>query len=55
MLDDLGSDLDQLLSERGQRRAADLAWHRQTAKEVAQVVGQGEQLEPNLVIPKAMT
>ncbi len=45
MSHDLGADLDELLPKRRHRPAVDLSRQRQTAQEVAEVVGQGEQLK----------
>ncbi len=50
MVDDLGSDLDQLLPQRGQRPVLHLLRQGQGPHEVAQIVGQGVKLKPNLVV-----
>ena len=49
MADDLGTDLDQLLPQRGQRPVLHLLRQSQRPHEVAQIVGQGVKLKPNLV------
>ena len=46
----LGPDLDQLLPQRRQRPAPDRLRQHQLPKEVGQVVGQGEQLQPRRVV-----
>src|SRR5262249_40214906 len=47
---DLGPDLDQLLPQRRQRPSLHRRGQRQLTQEVAQVVGQGEQLQPGLIV-----
>ena len=49
MMDDLRSDLDQLLPQRRQRPMTNVRWQRQSSEEIAQVVRQGEQLQPDLI------
>jgi len=49
---DFRPDLDQLLAQRRQRPRPHRPGQRQLAQEVPQVVGQGEQLEPRLVVPE---
>ena len=49
---DPGPDLDQLLAQRRQRPLLDLLRQGQRPQEVGQVVGQGEQLQPHLVVPE---
>ncbi len=48
--DNLGSDLDQLLPQRGQGPVLHLLRQRKRPHEVAQIVGQGVKLETNLVV-----
>ena len=48
--DDLGTDLDQFLSQRGQRPVLDLLWQSQRPHEVGQIVGQGVKLQPDGVV-----
>ena len=50
MADDLGSNFDQLLPQRGQRPVFHLLRQRKCPHEVAQIVGQGVKLKPNLVV-----
>ncbi len=50
MADNLGSDLDQLLPQRRQRPEFHLLRQGKRSHEVAQIVGQGVKLEPNLVV-----
>ena len=50
MANHLRANLDPLVAERRQRPVADALGQRQPAKEVPQVVGQGEQLQPRLII-----
>ena len=45
MADDLGTNLDQLLPQAGQRPVLDRLGCRQGAQEVAEIVGQGVKLE----------
>ncbi len=49
----LGTDLHQLLPQCCERPVLHVTGQRQTAQEVGQVVGQGEQLQANLVVGKA--
>ncbi len=51
---DLGTGLDQLLSECRQRPVLGLLRQSQRAQEVAEIVGKRVQLEPNLVVAVAM-
>ena len=46
----LGPDLHQFLPQRGQRPVLDLFRQGQRPHEVAQIVGQGMKLQPNLVV-----
>jgi len=46
----LGTNLDQLLSQRPQPPALDWLGQYQLPKKVAQVVGQGEQLQPRRMV-----
>ena len=50
MANDLGSDLDQLPPQRGQRPMLHFLGQRQGPHEVGEVVGQGVKLEANLVV-----
>ena len=50
MTDNLGSDLDQLLPDRGQRPVLDFLRQGQRAHEVGEIVGERVKLEPHLVI-----
>ena len=50
MADDLGSDLDQLLRQRRQLLVLHFPRQRQRAQEVAEIIGQGIELEPDLVV-----
>ena len=47
MADDLGTDLDQLLLEAGQRPVPDRFRCRQGAQEVAEIVGERMELKPD--------
>ena len=49
----LGTDLHQLLPQCCKRPVLHATGQRQTAQEIGQVVGQGEQLQANLVVGKA--
>ena len=49
----LGTDLHQLLPQCCERPVLHATGQRQTAQEIGQVVGQGEQLQANLVVGKA--
>ncbi len=55
MPDDLGSDLDQLLTQRSQRPRLHRLGQCQTPQEIAEVVGQGEQLKTDLIVREIMT
>ena len=48
--DYLRTDLDQLVSKRRQRPMAYLLRQRQPTEEIAEVIRQGEQLEPHLIV-----
>jgi hypothetical protein len=48
----LRADLDEHLPERRHRPLPDRLWQRQLAEEVPEVVRQGEELEPDLVVCK---
>jgi len=50
MSDDLGTDLHQLLADRGQRPMFDFFRQRQRPHEVGEVVRQGMKLKPDLVV-----
>ncbi len=50
MADNLSSNLDQLLPQRGQGPVLDLLWQSQRPHEVAEIVGQGVKLEPDGVV-----
>ena len=50
-----GSDFHQLLSQSGQGPVADFPGQGQPTQEVPQIIGQGEQLQPNVVIHEIMT
>ena len=50
MADDLGTDLDQLLPQHGQRPVLHCLRQRKRAHEVAEILGQGVKLEPNFVM-----
>lgn len=50
MSDDLGTDLHQLLADRGQRPMFDFFRQRQRPHEVSEVVRQGMKLKPDLVV-----
>ena len=50
MVDDLGTDLDQFLPQRGQRPVLDLLRQCKRPHEVAQIVSPGMKLEANLVV-----
>jgi len=50
----LRADLDEFFSERCHRPSPDRLWQRQLAEEVPEVVRQGEELEPDLVVCKIM-
>jgi len=50
MVDDLGTDLDQFLPQRGQRPVFDLLRQCKRPHEVAQIVSQGMKLQANLVV-----
>ena len=52
MADRLGSYLDELVSERPQRPVLDGLGQCQPPQEVAQVIGQGKKLKPNLIVHK---
>ena len=43
--DDLGTNLDQILPQRGQRPVLDLLWQSQRPHEVGEIVGQGVKLQ----------
>ena len=47
---DLASDLDEFVPQRGQRPMFHACRQRQSPQEVAQVVRQGKQLQPHLVV-----
>jgi hypothetical protein len=55
MPDHLGSDLDQLLTERSQRPLLHRLRQYQTPQEIAEVVSQGEQLKSDLIVHEIMT
>ena len=55
MLDYLGPDLDELLTQRPQRPLLHRLGQCQTPQEIAEVVGQGEQLKADLIINEIMT
>jgi hypothetical protein len=55
MADDLCPDLDQLLAQRRQRPRPYRMGQSQPAQEVTQVVGQGKQLQPDLVVLEPAT
>ncbi len=55
MPDHLGSDLDELLTERSQRPFLHWLGQCQTPQGIAQVVGQCEQLKTNLIVHEIMT
>ena len=50
MTDNLGTDLDQLLPQRGQRPVFHFLRQRKRAHEVGRIVGQRMKLEMNLVV-----
>jgi len=50
-----GPYLDQLIAQRGQRPLADPAGQGQCAQEIANIICQGEQLQPHLVVPEVTT
>ncbi len=50
MAGNLRADLDQLLPQRGQRSVLNFCRQSQRPHEVAQIVGQGVKLKPNLVV-----
>jgi hypothetical protein len=50
-----GPYLDQLIAQGGQRLLADPGGQGQRAQEIANIVCQGEQLQPHLVVPEVMT
>ena len=54
MPDYLGADLDQLLAQRGQRPVLDLLRQRQCAQEVAEIIGQRMELEPNRIVTEVV-
>ncbi len=51
----LGSDLRQFLWQGDQRPALHLPGQRQPTEKVAQIIGQSEQLKPNLIVHEIMT
>ena len=55
MAHDLGPDLDQFLPQRRQRPVTNRSGQHRLPQEVAQVVGQHEQLQPHLVVHKIVT
>ena len=52
MVDSLRPDLDQLLPQRGQRPVLHRPRQREPPQEVPEVVRQGEELKPRLVVPE---
>ena len=54
MADHLRTDLDQLLPKRRQRPVFDLLRQRQGAQEVAEIIGQRMELEPDLVVAETV-
>jgi len=55
MADHLGSDLDELVSERSQGSLLHALGQCQTPQKIAQVVGQCEQLKTHLIVHEIMT
>ena len=51
---DLGTDLDELLLQRGQRPLSHALWKCQPAEEVPEVVRQGEELQTSVVCPEGL-
>ena len=55
MPDDLGSDLDQLLTERSQRPFLHWLWQNQTPQKITKAVSQSKELKTDLIIREIMT
>jgi len=54
MSHNLGTDLDQLLPQRGQRPVLDLLRQRQCSQEVAKIISERMELKPDRIVAEAV-